>query len=242
MDPVIYHTHHSIRSEDHAFWRDLAVESGGPVLELGCGTGRVLLRLLKENIQVHGIDNDPAMLSFLNRSIPPTLSWQAVVQEADMRSFDLGRQFPLIILPCNTYSTFTGPDRKAICDASRRHLQPGGKFVFGIPNTLLLIDLEDEGAVELEDEFAHPATGNPIQVYSSWEKEGDRITFFWRYDHLYPDGRVVSSENETTHVLDTPQSYLADVRAAGLKPVAAYGDFYRSAFTPDSPYFILVAA
>jgi SAM-dependent methyltransferase len=242
MDPVIYHTHHALRSEDLSFWRDLAVETGGPVLELGCGTGRVLLRLLKENIQVHGIDNDPEMLTYLNRMIPPTLAWQAEVDEADMRTFDLGKQFPLVILPCNTYSTFTSADRKRICERSRRHLQPGGKFVFSVPNTLILQDLEEVGAVELEDEFAHPATGNPIQVYSSWEKDGDRITFFWRYDHLYPDGRVMTTENETTHVLDSPQVYLSELSAAGLKPAAAYGDFYRAGFTPDSPYFILVAS
>ncbi len=241
MDPVIYHTHHSLRSEDLAFWRDLALETGGPVLELGCGTGRVLLRLLKENIQVHGIDNDPEMLTFLNRMIPPTMAWQLEVVEADMRSFDLGKQFPLVILPCNTFSIFNSSDRKRICERSRKHLQAGGKFVFSIPNTLLLQDLEDEGAVELEDEFAHPATGNPVQVYSSWEKSGDRITFFWRYDHIYPDGRAVTTENETMHFLDPPQAYLAELSGAGFKPSAVYGDFYRASFTPDSPYFVLIA-
>lgn len=241
MDPVIYHTHQSLRSEDIAFWRDLAQESGGPVLELGCGTGRVLLRLLKENFHVHGIDNDPEMLTFLRRMIPPTLAWQVEVFEADMRSFDLGKQFPLIILPCNTFSTFSGPDRKRIGAQCLKHLQPGGKFVFSIPNTLLLQDLEDHGAVELEDEFTHPATGNPIQVYSSWEKAGDRITFYWRYDHLYPDGRITTAEHDNTHMLDSPQNYVAELREVGLKPSAAHGDFFQSKFTPDAPYFILAA-
>jgi SAM-dependent methyltransferase len=241
MDPVIYHTHHTLRSEDLSFWRDIAQESGGPVLELGCGTGRVLLRLVKENLQVHGIDNDPDMLTFLNRMIPPTMAWQVEIDETDMRTFDLGKQFPLIILPCNTLSTFPRADRKSIYSRSQAHLHPGGKFIFSIPNTLILADLPDHGAVELEDEFSHPATGNPIKVYSSWEKDPGRITFFWRYDHHFPDGRVTTTEHTTTHVLDSPKQYLAEIQESGFKPTAAYGDFYLDSFTPDSPYFILVS-
>ena len=240
MDPVIYHTHHTLRSEDQAFWRDIAQESGGPVLELGCGTGRVLLRLAKENVEVHGIDNDPEMLTFLQRMIPPTMAWQVEVTETDMRTYDLGKWFPLIILPCNTLSTFSSEDRKRIYGRNLQHLEPGGKFIFSIPNTLILADLPAHGAVELEDEFSHPATGNPIQVYSSWEKGPDQITFFWRYDHIFPDGRITTSEHETTHMLDSPKLYLAELQASGFRPIAAYGDFYHASFTPDSPYFILV--
>ncbi|HUF37348.1 MAG TPA: class I SAM-dependent methyltransferase [Anaerolineales bacterium] len=241
MDPVLYHTHHSLRSDDLSFWRELARASGGPVLELGCGTGRVLLRLVKDGLQVHGIDNDPDMLTFLNRMIPPTMGWQIEVNEADMRSFELGRQFPLIILPCNTLSTFAGGDRKRIYTQALRHLEPGGKFAFSIPNPLILKDLPDEGAVELEDEFSHPATGNPVAVYSSWIKSPDRITFYWRYDHRYPDGRVKTSELDTTHMLDAPQRYLAELHDCGFKATAAYGDFFKTNFTPDAAYFIITS-
>lgn len=241
MDPLLYHTHHTLRSDDLSFWRELAAASGGPVLELGCGTGRVLLRLLKDQIPVAGIDNDPQMLDFLRGLLPPTLANQAEVVEADMRAFDLGRAFPLVILPGNTLSTFPGFERKQIFTAVRKHLQPDGAFVFSIPNPLILSDLEEVGEEELEDEFSHPATGDPIQVFSSWEMSNGRVTFYWRYEHQHPDGRVVETRHETTHVLDAPQVYLSELKQAGLKPFAVYGDFLRETYTPDSPYFISFA-
>lgn len=240
MDPVIYHTHHSLRSEDYTFWRDAAEEAAGPVLELGCGTGRILLRLIKEDVPVVGIDNDPDMLVFIRRMVPPTLAHLADIEETDMRSFDLGKEFPLIILPCNTLSTFERADRTRIYACVRRHLQPGGRFIFSMPNTLMLQELPDIGEVELEDEFSHPA-GGQVEVFSSWQKTHDRITFQWRYDHHLTEDQVHQEWNETAHLLDSPQTYLQDLKAANLKPTAAYGDFYEAPFTPQAAYFILVA-
>ena len=241
MDPVLYHAHHTLRSDDLAFWRDLAQQAPGKILELGCGTGRVLLRLVRDNHQVVGLDNDPVMLDFLHNLIPPTLSNSVEIHEADMRDFNLGETFPLVILPCNTLSTFSGGDRSRVFRAVRQHLAPGGVFVFGIPNPLVLADLPMIGDEELEDEFTHPATNNPVHVYSSWERSADRIAFFWRYDHVFPDGKVSEVTHSTSHFLDSPQTYVAELKAAGLKPFAVYGDFYREKFVPDSSYFITLA-
>ncbi len=241
MDPVIYHAHNMLRSEDLYFWRGLVVERGFPILELGCGTGRVLCRLMKDNYDVVGIDNDPKMIAYLQHIIPPQLSSLVQIVQGDMRTFDLGVQFPLIILPCNTLSTFDARDRQQIFQQVRKHLEPQGVFVFSIPNTLVLKDLPTEGEPDLEDEFKHPATHNPIEVYSSWEKKGNAITFRWQYLHMYPDGNTIEDEHVTTHYLDLPQAYVAELRASGLIPVSAFGDFDRQPFNPDSPYFILFA-
>lgn len=241
MDPVLYHTHHSLRSEDIPFWRDLAIQSGGPVLELGCGTGRILLRHVKDNLQVTGLDNDPRMLQFLNRMVPPTLAHLVDVVEMDMRAFDLGRKFSLITLPCNTVSTFSSDDRRLVFKRARRHLDPNGVFAFSMPNPLLLADLPEIGEEELEDEFNHPATGHPVNVYSSWRRIEDQITFYWRYDHVYPDERVTHAEHSTVHYLDPPQTYIAELKACGLRPVTAYGDFYRSNFEPEASYFVVLS-
>ena len=241
MDPLLYHAHHTLRSEDLPFWRDLSLQTSGKVLELGCGTGRVMLRLVKDQIMVTGLDNDSTMLAFVRQSVPPQLGHFVEIHEADMRDFSLAEQFSLIILPCNTLSIFKSADRSKIFQAAKKHLAPDGVFAFSIPNTLVLADLPEIGEEELEDEFAHPSTNYPVHVYSSWERSTDRMSFYWRYDHVFPDGHIVKAVHHTTHYLDPPQAYIAELKACGLKPFAAYGDFFREKFEPDSSYFIVLA-
>ena len=65
MFPTLYHAHHGQYQEDLPFWLKLANQQGGPVLELGCGTGRVLLPLARGGFQTVGLDNDLEMLRFL---------------------------------------------------------------------------------------------------------------------------------------------------------------------------------
>jgi len=240
MDPVTYHAHHLLRSEDMAYWRGTALDNGGPVLELGCGTGRVLLRLLKDSLKADGLDNDPDMLQFINRSIPPKLLSQVNVFEADMRDFRLPKHYSLIIIPCNTLSTFDQADRSRIFRSAQQHLTSDGLFIFSIPNPLILAQLPPQGEPELEDDFSHPATGNQVEVYSSWKMDGNTIAFNWQYQHRYPD-HVVEESHSTTHYLDPPQDYVRDLKTAGLNPVAAYGDFHKARFTPESSYFIVEA-
>lgn len=241
MDPVIFHAHHVLRSEDLPFWRKLAIQTGGPVLELGSGTGRVFLRLLKDRFEVTGIDNDPTMVSYLKNSIPRTLGSHARVQLGDMRDLHLPRRFPLILLPCNTLSTFNHEDRQRIFGHVHAHLDPGGTFAFSTPNPLVLQGLPQSGDIELEDEFSHPGTGYPVRVYSSWEKGDGTLTFSWRYDHVFPNGKVVSFDHATTHYLDSPRDYIDELGRNGLKPMAAYGGFFEESFEPDSPYFVVIA-
>ena len=62
MFPELIHAHHNRHLEDLPFWLDLAGETGDPLLELGCGTGRLLVPLGQAGHRVIGVDHDPAML------------------------------------------------------------------------------------------------------------------------------------------------------------------------------------
>jgi glycosyltransferase involved in cell wall biosynthesis len=68
MYPQLYHTHHSLRARDLPFWESLAAKIGDPILELGCGTGRVLHTLAGLGYTVTGLDYDPDMLAFLGHT------------------------------------------------------------------------------------------------------------------------------------------------------------------------------
>jgi len=115
-------------SGDVAFYRDLAVESGGPVLELGCGTGRTLVPIARAGIACVGLDASPAMLRFFRAKAP-----DIEVVEGDMRAFDLGRTFRVITSPFRALSHLLDVDAQLACLACvRRHLAPGGAFAFDV--------------------------------------------------------------------------------------------------------------
>ena len=88
-----------------------AHRQNGPILELGCGTGRIFQPLAQEGLPMIGLDLDDEMLAHLHKN--SSLAQPAVFQ-ADMAAFRLARHSTLIILPCNTFSTL---DSKS----ARRH-------------------------------------------------------------------------------------------------------------------------
>jgi SAM-dependent methyltransferase len=118
-------------SGDAAFYRALAQRAGGPVLELGCGTGRVLLPIAALGIPCVGLDASPAMLAVLRgKNPPPNLE----LVEGRMETFDLGpRRFPLVICAFRAFQHLLDVDAQLATLANvRRHLAPGGAFAFDV--------------------------------------------------------------------------------------------------------------
>lgn len=115
--------------DDVVFYADLAVAANGPVLELGCGTGRILLELLRRGVDATGVDASPAMLAELERKAA-TLGVAARVHRMDVRELALGRRFALVLCP---YSLVTycleDDDLRRLLAGIRAHLVPGGSLV-----------------------------------------------------------------------------------------------------------------
>ncbi|MBN2500585.1 MAG: class I SAM-dependent methyltransferase [Anaerolineales bacterium] len=239
MDPRLYHAHHQHYTEDLPFWRELAARQGDPILELGCGTGRVLLPLVKAGHTVFGVDNDAAMLAFLSARLAPEQTNHALMLLADMDDFQLAERFPLVLLPCNTYSVLTAEVRGRVLNIVAQLLAPGGMFAVSMPNPTLLADLPAEGESELELEFT--VGEDAVQVYSAWQRAGDALTFIYDYDRLLADGLVERHTVQTTHRLVSAEQHEGELAAAGLRITETYGDFDKSAYTADSPHLIFLA-
>jgi SAM-dependent methyltransferase len=237
--PLLIHTHHNRYLEDIPYWSALADRQGGAVLELGCGGGRVLLRLAAAGQLAVGLDSDREMLEILQGSTPPELSSLAAAFQADMAYFSLKRPFPLILLTCNTLSALSDPARPVVYGRIAAHLSPGGVFAASLPNPEIMRALPSSGDAEPEDDFPHPKTGNPVQVSSAWSNAQDRLEVRWYYDHLYPDGTVLRSSATVAHSLASLEQYSEELSAAGLRIVEAQGDFDGSPYQPDSPFLIL---
>jgi SAM-dependent methyltransferase len=110
---------------DFELWDSLAA---GPLLDIGCGTGRVALRLAAAGHDVTGLDSDPALVGAMSsRARERGLRVRAAV--ADARSFDLGRTFAIVIAPMQVAQLMGGAAGRAeMLRAIRRHLEPGGVF------------------------------------------------------------------------------------------------------------------
>lgn len=121
---------------DLRVWRELAQEAQGLVLELGAGTGRVALDLAERGHPVVALDVDPALTAALTaRARGRGSRLETVI--ADARSFDLGRSLALVIAPMQVVQLLGGAaGRRAMLEAARRHLMPGGTLAMAIADPL----------------------------------------------------------------------------------------------------------
>jgi SAM-dependent methyltransferase len=130
----------SAYEEDLPLWRELAGEAGGPVLDVGAGTGRVSLDLAAHGIAVVALDADPALLEALQRRAAG-LPVETVV--ADARDFDLGRRFPLVLVPMQTLQLLGGRvGRAQFLRRALDHLQPGGLLAVAVADAMDCFDEE----------------------------------------------------------------------------------------------------
>jgi SAM-dependent methyltransferase len=112
-------------SEDLQLWEELAEEHGDPVLELGCGTGRVALHLARQGHEVLGIDSERELVEPLNaRAGAAGLPARAIV--ADAASFDLDERFPLAIAPMQLVQLLDRARRRAMLARVAARLERGG--------------------------------------------------------------------------------------------------------------------
>ncbi|MES0359536.1 MAG: class I SAM-dependent methyltransferase [Anaerolineales bacterium] len=241
LNPLIYHHHHAEKIEDIPFWLDLAKEAGDPILELGCGTGRIISQLAKLGQRVVGLDLSFEMLAFLKGNLPIQELDLVDIFQADLGDFQLGRKFSLIFLACNTLSTLHKETRAKAFLRVKEHLSEGGLFAASVPNPVQLERLPVYGESEIEEIISHPGSGNPLQISSEWERFDRDVVFRWHYDQLLPDGRMERSTIEIKHTLTNLQGYQAELQTARLKLVEIYGDFDKSEYDHDSPYLIVLA-
>jgi SAM-dependent methyltransferase len=118
------------------FYVELAAQRGGPVLELGVGTGRVAFALAQAGVDVVGVDAMPSMLAHARERalrLPERSRSRIALKRGDMRSLRLGRRFPLVIAPFNAFShLYTRIDVERALATCRAHLLPRGRLAFDV--------------------------------------------------------------------------------------------------------------
>jgi ubiquinone/menaquinone biosynthesis C-methylase UbiE len=233
------------------FYRELAAEAhsnGQAVLEVACGTGRVTVRLAQGGGEVVGLDLSPAMLD-VAREKSAGMSNIRWVQD-DMRSFNLGETFGLVIIPGHSFQNIlTADDQLACLESIHRHLVPGGLLVVHLdqPEVSWLGDLTRDlgGVFEAKEQFVHPKTGCLIRTLHAWSYEpamqaavSHRI-----WEEVGPDGQVVDRLDKGPIRLHVVFRFEMEhlLARAGFAVEAVYGDFYRQELQDVSSEMIWVA-
>lgn len=156
------------------FYLGLAKKANGPVLEVACGTGRIMLPCLKAGIEVDGLDLYGGMLARL-REKASALGFAPQLHQADMSSFRLSRRYALIMIPFNAFvHNLTADNQLATLVTCRDHLQPGGLLAFDtfFPGAALIT--APANTREMEIEIPHPQTGLPVRLWDT--RTFDRVT------------------------------------------------------------------
>ena len=204
---------------DLPLWRELAESAGGPVLEVGCGSGRVALDLAACGHEVTGLDADPDLVRDLaDRARERGLRVEAVT--ADARSFELGRRFALVVAPMQVVQLLGGNrGRAAFLDRALAHLEPEGLLAAaladpfeGIPAREALPPLPDVREAE-----GWVLSSQPVAVRS----EQGAVAIDRLRQAVSPGGEL--SESLVTIRLDalSPAELEREGEAAGLRPCGA---------------------
>jgi ubiquinone/menaquinone biosynthesis C-methylase UbiE len=220
---------------------------GEAVLEVGCGTGRVAIRLAEASVQVTGLDLSPAMLGVARSKSSGMTNIHWV--KADMRDFALDAQFGLAIIPGHAFQNIhTAEDQLACLTCIRDHLTPGGTLIVHLDHQ----DLEWLGeigkdpfkTVRYGDKLTHPITGQICRRSYAWAYERATQTAIIRkvWEVLGADDAVMErydDEPVRLHCLFR-QEMEHLVRRAGFEIDAVYGDFSGQALKDDSEEMIWV--
>jgi len=248
MRPDLYDVMHADFVEDMRFMQEFGsmLDQSPRVLELGCGTGRLLLPLLDAGAVVVGLDREPAMLS-LARDRLGLYGERIELVEGDMREFSLPRQFDLVVVGLNTFMhMLTIKDQIATLECAHRHLRPAGLLLLDLANPHSVVRDTPMGVVQ--HRFTKSLPGAPAATVSlcsiteiSPAEQLTHTTLF--FDELRDEtGLLQRSIAEVTLRLTYRYELEHLLHRAGFSVKNLFGDYDSGPFDDDSERLICVAS
>jgi SAM-dependent methyltransferase len=224
----------------------LAAESGAPVLELGCGTGRLLAPLVVQKHVVTGIDVSRALLEIARDKLAALQGGSQVeLVQADMRSYDLvPKEYGFAFCTSNTFMHLTTPrDQLEALRNTHRHLQRGAALLIDLFNPDVVRLAQIDGLQEYADHWTDEATGAQVVKWVvrtvDWAQQLQETIF------IYEETLPAQSSRRTTcpftlRFLWRNEAELM-LQAAGFTVEHVWGDFEGSDYDAASDHLILLA-
>ena len=225
---------------DVEWFGGLARRTGGPILELGCGTGRIAVPIAQDGHHVVGLDQSAAMLERAERRARRAnveVRWV----EGDMRAFSFNEAFALVFVALNSFLMLDPNDRWSCLARVREHLAPRGRVAIDVfqPDPEVVVGL-DGGLVD-EWERVDPESGRAVRKFSSSRANVDGVTQRIWYDEIDDHGAVQRIGGTTTlHYLYRREAELL-FSEAGFVIETLHGDYDGNPADAQSRKLLVVA-
>jgi SAM-dependent methyltransferase len=241
-EPELYDRIFDAFQVDVPFWKAVAVK--GPVLDLGCGTGRVSLPLLESGLDVDGVDDSKPMLDRFAAKAAAR-GFRPGLTHARMDAFRTGRRYGTIVCAFNAFAhNFTAASQLETLRRCREHLTPGGVLVLHLSLPRPDMWLEPDDVPVLECELHDAITGTTLQLFDKRTK--NRVEQTQHSDMeirlLDKDGRQIAVyPSETDVKWSTKPELELLLRMAGFSEVRFEGGYDRRPLDKSSDELLAFA-
>ncbi|MEM7531133.1 MAG: class I SAM-dependent methyltransferase [Chloroflexota bacterium] len=223
------------------------LEQGLPILELGCGTGRVLQPLVEAGCTVVGVDISPDLLAVAQKKLAGMPDAKFSLIEDDIRSFNLPQKkfgrFGFAFCTSNTFLHLTtSDDQIKMLTTVRKHLRQGGYLLIDVFNPDIPRLLQIDGVYELADQWADERTGATVLkwVVRRLDLAEQLQDTLFIYEEIFPDG--TSKKTPCPFLMRFLWRSEAELmmKLAGLSVEAIWGDFEGGEYHSGSEHLILL--
>lgn len=224
--------------EDRFFYLDVVKKYGQPVLDIGCGTGRILLDFMQQGIDIDGVDNSPDMLTRLQQKAEK-LNLRPTVSQQEMHTLSLPRKYQTILVPSSSFQLLLDTALPPLAmERFYEHLLPDG--VLAMP-FMTLWQSGDPLESESTREVIRPEDGATIRrwQYSRFDPETELEHAIDRYE-IIRDGQAVASEEHKQS--PGTRSYTQDqavalYQKAGFENIQVFHEFTSDPVKPEDTTF-----
>src|SRR3972149_2494185 len=241
----LYDLFYAAFDADIPMYAGFAERTGGPILEIGSGTGRVALALAEEGHHIIGLEISQAMRSIAQRKIDAAgASDQVALIAGDMRGFQIDEYFGLVVAPINTFlHNLTLEDQLATLSNIKRHLKPGGLLVMDCFNPDPAQAADDRRLI-VQRSVIDRATGQTALLLLSratdWGNQLQEITYL--VDRPDAQGRIQRTVFPASFRFIFRNEMQALLKLGGFDLKEVYGSYELDQFETGSDKMIVVAS
>lgn len=230
--------------EDRAFFLEVIRRAGQPVLDVGCGTGRLLLDYLAQGIDIDGMDNSPDMLGLLLEKAL-AMNLQPQVYQQKMEALDLPRRYRLIMVPSSSFQLLLEPAQaRQAMSRFYTHLEPGGALAMPFLKVWPEGEPLEQTEWKLTGEATRPEDGALVQRWSrAWYDPEEQLEHTEDRYEIRLDGKLIAQAHHRQSPATrgyTREQALDLYREAGFTDLEVYKGFTFEQADPDDPIFTVI--
>ena len=242
-----YEQIHASLTADIPFVTAQLANYGGPLLELGCGTGRLLFPLAQAGLAVTGVDNSPQMLAIARQRLneqPAEVQQLITLLEEDLLNLagnEIDTRFASTLISYNTILHFREAEIGRILRGVAALLQPGGRLLIDTANPFTLTGAVYPDFPVLETSFIDQQTAERVQQWSesSLDMAGQTLTVLWRFQR--GDGALETKSVQIDYHYLYPHQLILLLQQAGFTLQKMWGGYHEDPFVEDSERLLLLA-